>query len=259
MKMSKYRDKTTMGGLRETFQTTCWIGIRDAKTSDNARREVILDNLLRTYWKPAYCYLRRKGYDNDAAKDLTQGFFHEIVLGRELIQQADESKGRFRTFLLTALDHYVSNIYRKETAKKRSPKGQLRRFGEFDGADGPEIPTQVSPEEAFNYTWASNLLDDVLAKVKDECYETGKEAHWEVFNAKVLTSIFGAGQTCSLTEICKKYDIDSESKASNMIVTVKRRFKAILKRCLRQFVQSDSEVEDEFNHLLKILSDSSAR
>ncbi len=247
-----------MGGPRETFQTTCWIDIRDAKANDHARRKVILDNLLRTYWKPVYCYLRRKGYDNEAAKDLTQGFFHEIVLGRELVQRADERKGRFRTFLLTALDHYVSNVYRKETAEKRSPKGQLMRFGEFDGANGAEIPAGALPDEAFHYTWASNLLDDVLAKVKNECYETDKAVHWEVFNAKVLASIFGEIQTPSLTEICKKYDIDSESKASNMIITVKRRFSAVLKRCLRQFVQSDSEVEDEFNHLLKILSKSSA-
>ena len=78
--MSKYSGKTSMGGSKKVFETTHWSEIFDAKTTDDVRRNTIIEILLRRYWKPAYCYIRRKGYDNEHAKDLTQGFFYEIVL-----------------------------------------------------------------------------------------------------------------------------------------------------------------------------------
>lgn len=257
--MSKHDYKTTMGGTENVFQTTCWIDICKARTSDKAQRKAIIGNLLRKYWRPVYCYLRHKGYDNERAKDLTQGFFHEVVLGHELIQKADQTKGRFRTFLLTALGHYVSNVYRNETTKKRMPKGRLVHFNEFNECDEPNISTTATAEEVFHYTWASNLLDEVITKVKNEYCSSGKESHWKVFDEKVLVPILTNAHPPLLTEICSKYGIDSTSKASNMILTVKRRLGTVIKQCLRQFVQSESEVEDEFNELLKILSNSNAR
>lgn len=257
--MSKFYDKTSMGAALEVFQTTCWSEIHDARTRDKVLQTAIIDKLLTKYWKPVYCYLRRKGYSNESAKDLTQGFFHEVVLGRELIQQADETKGRFRTFLLTALDRYVANVHRKETTSKRSPTDTMIKLKDTELPDLPKTQSRARPDQIFHYAWASELLDHVLVEVKDDCYQTGKKVHWQIFNTKVLGPIFGTGKSPSMTELCKKYGIDSEAKASNMIVTVKRRFRAILKRRLRQFVHSDSEVEEEFNELMKILSKSSAR
>lgn len=248
-----------MGGTENVFQTTCWVDIRKARTSDESQRKAIIGNLLKKYWRPVYCYLKHKGYNNERAKDLTQGFFHEVVLGHELIQKADQTKGRFRTFLLTALGHYVSNVHRNETAKKRMPKGRLVPLDEFNECDEPNMSTTATAEEIFHYTWASNLLDEAIAKVKNEYCSGGKENHWKVFDEKVLAPILTNAHPPSLTEICSKYGIDSTSKASNMILTVKRRFGTVIKQCLRQFVRSESEVEDEFNELLKILSNSNAR
>ena len=95
------KDQTDMGGERETFLTTHWSLIEDVQSGDDKDRALI-GLLLDKYWKPVYCYLRRKGYNNEQAKDLTQGFFHEVVLSRELVRRADQSKGRFRSFLLHA-------------------------------------------------------------------------------------------------------------------------------------------------------------
>ncbi len=256
--MSKFYNKTAMGGNEDAFQTTRWSEIGEAQADDEKLQGEIIGNLLRRYWKPVYCHLRRNGYDNESAKDLTQGFFHEIVLGRELIQQTNRTKGRFRTFLLTALDRYVTDVRRKETAIKRSPAGKMAML---DVAELSEIPETgaAGPEQVFAYAWASDLLDDVLTKVKDGCYSTGKAVHWEVFRAGVLGPIFDADATTPITRICKKYGIDNEAKVSNMIVTVKRRFHTVLKQSLRRYVQSDAEVEEEFSELMKILSESSAR
>lgn len=247
-----------MGGENEAFLTTCWIDIRKAKSEDEAGRKRIIDNFLGMYWKPVYCYLRHKGFDNETAKDLTQGFFQEVVLGRDLIQKADESKGRFRTFLLTALGNYVSNVHRKETTQKRQPKGRFIRFEDFGEAEKSMMPTASTPDEVFHYTWACNLLDEVLGKVSEQCCDDGRKLYWQVFELRILKPILDDTEAPSLTEICTKYGIESTSKASNMIVTVKRRFGVVLKECLGRHVESESEVENEFNELLKILSDTSA-
>jgi len=257
--MSKYSDKTEMGGENEVFRTTRWVDIQAMRNVDEARRQLILDGLLKTYWKPVYCYLRRKGHSNEMAKDLTQGFFHEIVLGRNIIAQADRKKGRFRTFLLTSLDNYAANVYHKQRARKRRPDGELFSFSAFDEDSGPDIPDRISPDEAFHYTWASQLLDEVLARVKDGCCRTDKEVHWNVFQDRIVGPILENTETVGLAEICAKHGVESEAKASNMIVTVKRRFSAVLKQCLRKHVESDEEVQDELHELLRILSRGRAR
>ena len=252
--MRRGRDETTMGGGQRAFQTTRWSEIQRAKTHDEGRRRACVNNLMQRYWKPVYWCLRRKGYSNDDAKDLTQGFFCEVVLGRELIQQADQAKGRFRTFLLTALDHYVTSARRKETARKRLPASGLVSL-EIDGL--PEMPameSQASPEHAFNYAWATSILDQVLAELRQEYCGTDRSVHWQVFQEKVLTPILGDCEEPPLSCLCQKYSIETEKKVSNMIITVKRRFAAVLRRVLRQYVQLDSQVEQEFEELVEILS-----
>ena len=256
--MSRDNRDTSIGGPGNAFQTTRWSAIRDAGTLDEQRRRLSVDNLIKKYWKPVYCYLRRKGYGNEIAKDLTQGFFHEVVLGRELIQQADQAKGRFRTFLLTALDRYVTSVHRKETARKRRPEHGMVQLESEVLSNMPRAQSQRPPEHVFNYVWATELLDQVLAEVRQEYCGTAKETHWKVFQARVLAPILDGAEAPPLADLCDKHGIEGESRASNMIITVKRRFGVVLRRCLRQFVQSDSEVEDEYSELIEILSKGSA-
>ncbi len=97
--MSKRGDKTTAGQSSGAFHTTHWTEIFDARSHDEPRRRAALRELLGKYWTPVYCYLRCKGHDKEAAKDLTQGFLCDVVLRGRLVQQADRTKGRFRTFL----------------------------------------------------------------------------------------------------------------------------------------------------------------
>lgn len=112
----QFDEHTSIGGDRRTFETTHWSIVEKIKSDDASCNKALVEELLGRYWKPVYCYLRQKGYNNEQAKDLTQGFFQEVVLGRKLVQQANHSKGRFRTFLLTALNRYLTSEYRKQTA-----------------------------------------------------------------------------------------------------------------------------------------------
>ena len=243
-----------MGGANEVFRTTQWSAILLARTADPGRRRAVVGQLLAQYWKPVYCYLRRKGHDNESAKDYAQGFFHEVVLGRELIQQADRERGRFRTLLLTALDRYVTSAHRAEVAQKRRPTSEVVPLEVVDALGDLELSHTATPEEAFNYAWASALLDEVLAEVEAECRRTGTDRHWEVFHARVVRPILGDVAAPGIEELRATYGIDSPARVSNMIVTVKRRFQTVLKRRVRELVGSDLEVDSEIRELMTALA-----
>jgi hypothetical protein len=126
-------------------------------------------------------------------------------------------------------------------------------------AQMPEAPTEFSPEDSFHYAWAAQLLEQLLEEVEAKCRAEGKAIHWQVFRDRVLRPIMEGTGAPSMEEICRQYDIKSPDKASNMIVTVKRRFRAALMRHIRRMVLQDSEVEEEFQELIEIFARGSAR
>jgi len=243
-----------MGGGGDRFRTTQWSCILNAKTKDETRRRMILDNLTGTYWRPVYCYLRNKGFDNDAAKDLTQDFFTEIVLGRGLIQKADRSKGRFRTFLLVALERFVVSTLRYQGRIRRGGQVDVIRMEAPDLANLDVSDSVSDPSQAFCYGWVTDLLDRVLTEVKEEYCSTQRQAYWEVFRQKILGPILEDAKPPSYRELGAQYGIDDESRVANIVVTVKRRFGSVLKRQLRDLSSSDAEAEEEFDDIFRILS-----
>jgi len=246
----KGRDQTSMGGEAETFLTTHWSLIEDIQAGQDKDRALI-GLLLERYWKPVYCYLRRKGCDNEQAKDLTQGFFHEIVLNRDLVQRADQAKGRFRSFLLHALNQYLIDEQRTQAAQKRIPKEKLVPLDIVEPPALPQTLTKLGPEDCFNYAWKSALLDQTLSEVEARCFAEGMQTYWYVFRDRVVQPTLKNLEPPSLKEICARYGIEDQSKASNMIVTVKRRFQAALKKNLRTTVVSESQMDEELKEMLK--------
>jgi RNA polymerase sigma-70 factor (ECF subfamily) len=252
-------DNTDMGGPIEEFPPTQWTQIAGALTRDLARRRQILGEILSRYWKPVYAYLRRKGRNDPDAKDLTQGFFETVVLGRDLIRKADRPKGRFRAFLLASLDRYVASVGRAKRAKKRSARGCLVSLDDPEVARTYERRDSVTPDDAFVHAWASELLGQVLAEVEKSCRADGLAAYWEVFRERSLLPIMENAAPPSLSQICAEHGIPTEAQVSNMIVTVKRRFQAALRRRVRESVSSDAEVDPEIHDLMRMLAESSAR
>jgi len=244
-----YYDATSIGGKNSSFVTTHWSMIDAAKTN-----EAVIGNLMMTYWKPVYCFLRKCGYGNEKAKDLTQGFFCEIVLGRGLVGKAEREKGKFRTFLLTALKRYRVSDIRHEMSQRFAPKGGMVALDYDDLENLPTLEAAGTAEQAFDFRWAADLLEQVIAELREEYCGTGRTAHWEVFRRKVLSPILEDADDPPLAALCDKLGIKSEVKASNIIVNVKRRFRKVLRRRLRNLVGSDAEVEDELNDIFKILS-----
>lgn len=252
--MAQYSDSTTTGGENRRFPVTKWSKIINLGNSDETQKNLIIGELLKRYWKPIYCYLRSKGYDNEMAKDITQSFFQEVVLGRRLIQKADQTKGLFRTFLLTAIDRYIIDLHRYEATSKRKPKGHIFQLSDVDLSSVPLITSDSTPEQSFHLAWISNLLDQVLCEVKNEFFSNNKKIHWQVFDDKILKPIITSSTSPSLKDICAKYGINSDKRVSNMIITVKRRLRKSLERCLRQFARSDSQVKQEILEMLEVFT-----
>jgi RNA polymerase sigma-70 factor (ECF subfamily) len=240
---------TDMGGTEEAFLTTHWSLVEGVASADQDRSLALIGVLLDRYWKPVYCYLRRKGHTNEEAKDLTQGFFHEVVLERHLVEKADPAKGRFRSFLLMALNRYLANVRKHDERQRRTPAGKLVPLEMVETPELSELVAQANPEDCFNYAWVSALLERVLEEVESKCHQEGKSVHWQVFHDRVLQPIMDRTDPVPLNEICARYGIEEENTASNMIVTVKRRFQALLRDHLRQSVMSDELLGDELDEI----------
>jgi DNA-directed RNA polymerase specialized sigma24 family protein len=250
----KAGDYTHIGEGGGRFPTTRWTLLTEIQRGNDTRSRRLIAQLVRDYWRPVYCYLRRKGYGNEDAKDLTQEFFQEVVLGRSLLQRANSSRGRFRTFLLTSLDRYLANVHRRRVARKRIPPDKLIPLGDADIGELPQVASDLTCEESFDYAWISGLLDRMLAEVQAECCHRGMKTHWNLFRDRVLQPILKDTQPPPLTQLCARYGIDQATKASNMIFAVKKRFRVALQRQVRQSVTDDTEMSEELTELAQFLA-----
>jgi len=248
-------DRTDMGGMHEAFLTTHWSLIDDIQAGHDKDRALI-KLLLQRYWKPVYCYLRRKRFNNEDAKDLTQDFFHEIVLKRRLVQRSDQAKGRFRSFLLHALNQYIINQRAKQTTTIRIPQDKLVSLESIAPSELPENTSICEPDASYNYAWVSALLDRVLAAVKQSCNEEGLQTHWELFHSRIVEPILTGAPVPPLSEVCARLGVEDTRRASNMMITVKRRFRETLRKSIRNTVISTDQVDEELDEIIRFLPES---
>jgi RNA polymerase sigma-70 factor (ECF subfamily) len=239
--MTRRQDHTSMGGAGRQFPATEW-----TRMLTHPQREVILADLCRDYWKPVYCYLRSMGFGNEQAKDLVQGFFTDKVLGRQFVQKADRTKGRFRSFLLRSVRNYAISVQR--TVKPHDTVDDSQRAN----------PATADPETEFNRVWADKVLQDVLQELEEECEQRGKTTHWQIFHDWLLVPSIG-GQKRAVSDLCTKYGLRDASRAYHMIENVKRRFRTLLRSHLAPLTGSDAEVEPEIRDFIEIFSRGAAR
>jgi DNA-directed RNA polymerase specialized sigma24 family protein len=159
----------------DQFVTTRWSLVVDAQTEHAPHGQQALGALCELYWYPLYAYLRRRGHSRDDAQDLTQGFF-AYLLEHHTLQRVDKQRGRFRSFLLASLNHYVANAGDWDRAQKRG--GTVPHVSlDPDAAEARyrcEPVDRWTPEKAFDRSWALTVLDHVLRRVQRECEATGK-------------------------------------------------------------------------------------
>jgi len=253
-----YRDWTDMGGIRDKFLSTHWSLVEGVKQQSD-REQALMDLLIQRYWKPVYCYLRRKGYPNEQAKDLTQGFFHEVVLNRHLIERANSALGSFRSLLLHALGQYLIDEKRKEGTQTRIPRDKLVPLDIPDTEGLAESVQALDPEEGFNYAWRVDLLDRALNEVRESYTAQGMEVHWRLFHDHVLAPILQGRHAPPLRDGFSEYGLDSAAAASHMLTTVKRRLQNVLKRQVRQMALTSEAMDEELREIQKFFQKDGAQ
>lgn len=157
------------------FATTRWTLIQAAGRDGSAESQAALAVLCRQYWYPLYAFVRRRGSTVEEAQDLTQAFFARL-LEKQYLRVADPERGRFRTFLLAAFNHFLANEQERKTAQKR---GGGRPVLSLDFQAGEQRYLQEpahewTPERIFERRWVLTLLDHVLAGLRDEYTAAGK-------------------------------------------------------------------------------------
>lgn len=218
---------------------TRWSLVADAA----GEAEPSLEALCRQYWQPVYAVARLAGNNVETARDLTQGFFAKL-LEKGWLADADRGKGRFRTFLVTALKRYMVNEWHREHAAKRGGFAETvpldAEMAERIGAN--DASRQLSPDELFDRRWALALLDTALRRLEQECpeFETLKDS---------LTAGRGEIEYDALAEKLGT----SEGAARVAVHRLRKRYRALIREEVARTVSNENEVDGEMRALMEAL------
>jgi RNA polymerase sigma-70 factor (ECF subfamily) len=230
------------------FRTTCWSLVLAASNPEETREA--LATLCRIYWRPVYGFIRRNGHDADNAQDLTQEFFARLI-EKNYLGDADRRRGRFRSFLLTSVRHFLANEWDRRTALKRGG-GYILLSTDALGADQWYASTaspDETPERLFERRWALALLDRVMDRLHEDYVSAGKARQFEMLQ-KFLT-----------------HDADHEHYAQlaaqtglsvgalrMAVLRMRRKYASLLHAEVAETVETPDEVDEEIRFLWETLS-----
>jgi len=209
-----------------------------------------LDRLCNQYWQPLYYFVRRRGYTKQDAQDLTQGFFARL-LDKGLIWAADRERGRFRTFMLTALQNYLTNEWDRMNRQKRGGGQQflsLEQAGNAEAGYQLLAPDTASPDQLFERRWAQALLQVVLRRLREEFDARDGRGRFDVLKEFLFSD---RGQV-SYADAAVRIGL-SESATKSAIYRLRQRYGELFTEEITQTVASPEEVDDEIRHLLAVL------
>jgi RNA polymerase sigma-70 factor (ECF subfamily) len=229
------------------FATTRWSVILSAGHETPAAHAA-LSTLCRAYWYPLYAFVRRQGNSPEDAQDLTQEFFVRLIAKGWLDAVARE-RGRFRSFLLAAMKHFLANEWDKAQAQKRGGGAECFSIDETT-AEGRYVhePADIaSPENLFEQRWASALLDQVLARLREEMTAAGKAAQFDVLKGCL------AGEKPQHAALAAQLGM-GEGAVKVAVHRLRDRYRALIRAEIAQTVADPSEIDDELRHLFAALS-----
>src|SRR5262249_18049897 len=235
----------------ERFPSTHWSLIGRAGTVDPAVKRQALAELLTRYMPAIKAYLTLKRHiAPDQVEDLFQGFVASKILEQDLIARANPHKGKFRTWLLTALDRYVISEWRHRSAAKRGGRGSESLHTHKNRL----LPAATAPaSEAFGLAWARELRAEVLRRRRAECERSGSPPSWGVFETRVLAPTLEGVPPVPYDELVARFGFASPAQASNALITAKRLFVRTLRAVIGEYTGA-GEVEAEIRDLQQILA-----
>ena len=233
------------------FATTRWSQVIAAGRAQTAVSRDALASLCEAYWYPLYAYVRRWGYGPDEAQDLTQEFFARL-LEKHYLRDADPSRGRFRSFLLASLKHFLSNERDKATAVKRGGRASLVPL-EVETAEGMyqlDPPDDGdTPDKVFERRWALMLLERTLGRLRHEFAAGGRR---EVF-ARLEGHLTGERETAPYAQLAAELAM-TEGAIKVAVHRLRKRFGALLREEIAETVSDADQIDDEVRELFKILT-----
>lgn len=233
------------------FQTTHWSVILTARDQDGTAAQEALASLCSSYWYPLYAFVRRYGHGPQDAEDLTQEFFYRF-LDRNWLGSVRPTEGKFRSFLLACLKHFLAKERQRANAQRR---GSGRAAIPLDGKAAEtrylsEPPDKVTPEVLFERHWALAVLERTFGLLQQEYVRRGKG---ELFEG--LKGFLPAGQDSTpRLELADRYGM-SANALDVAIHRLRQRFGALLREELAQTVSSPAEAEEELRHLIAVLGE----
>jgi RNA polymerase sigma factor (sigma-70 family) len=229
------------------FATTHWSVVVHAGDSQSPEAATAMERLCQTYWYPLYVFVRRKGHSHEDASDLTQAFFARF-LEKDFLKSVDASLGKFRTFLLTSMTHFLSNEWDKSQAQKR---GGGQRLISFDDATAEERyqlePVEpTTPETLFERRWAQTVMGVVLDRLAGET----EAQRFQVLKPFLLED----KGSVSYDDAAAQLGL-SVAAITSAIHRMRARFGALLVEEVSNTVDTQEAVEPELRHLLAALGD----
>lgn len=231
------------------FPTTRWSRIILAGDPDASLARESVAELCGAYWYPLYAYIRRRGYDPEQARDLTQDFFTR-ALEKGLLAEADPARGRFRSFLRTVCAHFLANRRDREQARKRGGGRAMVSIDPIDaeGRYALELADGLTPERIFDRSWALTLLSRVVDRLGREYDEAGKAATFEALRGVLA----GDPDAPSYADVAARLG-STEGAARVAAHRLRRRYGELLRGEIASTVVEPAEIEDEIRDLFAAL------
>ena len=232
------------------FATTHWSTVLAAGESASVESSAALERLCQTYWYPLYAFVRRKGHPPEDAQDLTQAFFEQFIEKRFLKGVAAE-RGRFRTFLLTALTHFLANQWDRVKAAKRGGGFQLISLDSSILEDRylADTSNEESPQQHFDRLWADAVMDRALVLLEQEHAAAGKAVQFEAL-ADFLSRPPDEGEYATVGE---RLGLNSHAVAV-AVSRLRDRYRALIRVEIADTVDSPAEVDTELHYLIELVS-----
>jgi len=242
--------ETATSGQGTWFTTTHWSVVLSAREHDSPQAAASLEKLCRTYWYPLYAYVRRQGYDEPSAKDLTQEFFFRL-LHKNRLDQVQREKGKFRSFLLASLKHFLSDERDKARAQKR---GGGQTFVSLDDSTSEERyrlePVEtMDAEKLFERRWALTLLEQARTRLKEEYLESGKSSLYD--RLKVFEG--GDKNGPPYTQVALELGL-TESGVKSAVSRLRQRYRELVREEVAHTVERPEEVDGEIRYLITVIS-----
>jgi DNA-directed RNA polymerase specialized sigma24 family protein len=234
---------------RAIFATTHWSVVVDAGCADSPNASRAMASLCQTYWYPLYAYVRRKGYNAADAQDLTQEFFARL-LARNYLNVADRNRGKFRSFLLGSLEHFLAREWTKAHAQKRGGGQAIFSLDEVDAENRYllEPAHELTPEKIFDRRWATTLLEQAMARLHKD-YEADHKG--DLF-ARLEVFLTGNAPETSYAEIAASLDM-TEGALKVAVHRLRQRYGELVRAEIAQTVVALETIDEELQYLFAVL------